>query len=251
LRYRLRRLLGPVPGHELVPWRRWSISCDLPSDIGDVGLRVDAVGLAGLDDGVDRRAALAARFRTGEQSVASSDGNAAQRAFGNVVIDLQAPVIDMATQCRPSLRAIGDGLGHVGLWRQLAQSRVQCLAQRIDQRPRPVLPRRQPHIGRPAAELGFYAVQGTDAFKNVGGQRRGNPLVQVEYLAPEMGPARGLGDAASIERVVTGIGVGLEEASKSGEMGLRMRTGAVGREAIPRRRRGRVAGGVVVDRIDP
>jgi len=123
--------------------------------------------------------------------------------------------------------------------------------QRIDQRLRPVLPRRQPHVRQPAADLGFYAVQGTDAFKNVGGQRRGNPLVQVEHLAPEMGPARDLGDAASIEPVVTGISVGLEEASKSGEMGLRMCTDAVGREAIPCRRRGRAARGAVVDRIDP
>jgi hypothetical protein len=63
---------------------------------------------------------------------------------------------------------------------------------------------------RPTADLGFYAVRGTDAFKNVGGQRRGNPLVQVEHLAPEIGLARDFGDAASIERVVTGIGVGLE-----------------------------------------
>ena len=110
---------------------------------------------------------------------------------------------------------------------------------------------RQPHVGRPATNLGFYAVQGTNALKNVGGQRRGSPLVQVEHLAPEMGPARNFGDAASIEPVGTGIGVGLEEASKSGEMGLRMCTGAVGREAISCRWRGRVAEGAVVDRIDP
>jgi len=56
---------------------------------------------------------------------------------------------------------------------------VEYLAQRIDQRLRPVLPRRQPHVRRRAADLGFYALQGTNAFKNVGAQRRGNPLVQV------------------------------------------------------------------------
>jgi len=92
-----------------------------------------------------------------------------------------------------------------------------------------------------AADLGFYAVQGINTFKNVGGQRRGNPLVQLKHLAPEMGPAYDFGDAGSIEPVVTGIGVGLEEASKSGEMGLRMRTSAVGREVIPCRLRGRAA----------
>jgi hypothetical protein len=75
--------------------------------------------------------------------------------------------------------------------------------------------------------------------------------VQVEHLAPEMGPARDFGDAASIKRVVTSIGVGLEEASKPRKMGLRMCTGAVCREAIPCRRRGCVAGCAVVDCVDP
>ena len=119
--YRLRRLLGTVPGHELIPSRRWPISCDLPGDVGDVALRIDAIGLAGLDDGVDRCGALAARFRTGEQPVASSDGNAALRTFGDIVVDLRAPVIEEATQRESPLRAKGDSLDDVGLWRLAAQ----------------------------------------------------------------------------------------------------------------------------------
>ena len=98
MRYRLRKLLGPVPGNQFVPSRGRPIGCDLSNYVGDVGLRVDAVGLTDLDDGVDRRSTLAARVRTGEQPVPPSDGNAAQRAFGDVVIDLQAPVIYFRNQ---------------------------------------------------------------------------------------------------------------------------------------------------------
>lgn len=94
------------------------------------------------------------------QTVLPSDGNAAQRSFGDIVIDLQAPVVDIAAQYRPLLRAIGDSLGDVGFWRQPAQCSVECLTWRIDQRLRPVLPRLQPHVRRFAADPGFYAVQG-------------------------------------------------------------------------------------------
>lgn len=42
--------------------RRSLISCDLPSDVGVVGLRVDAIDFAGLDACVNRCGALAARL---------------------------------------------------------------------------------------------------------------------------------------------------------------------------------------------
>ena len=66
-----------------------------------------------------------------------------------------------------------------------------------------------------------------------------------------MCPAGDLGDAAAVEPVVSGIGIGLEKAAKAGKMGQRMRGGAVGREAIPGCTRCRAAGCPVVGRVDP
>lgn len=70
-------------------------------------------------------------------------------------------------------------------------------------------------------------------------------------LRRKWGPARHFGNAASIQAVIAGIGIRLEEAAKAGEMRLWMSTGAVGREAVPRRGRRRAAGSAVVGRIDP
>jgi len=63
--------------------------------------------------------------------------------------------------------------------------------------------------------------------------------MQLEHLAPEIGPARDFGGVASTKPVVISIGVGLEEASKFGKMGLWMCTGAVVKRC-------HVAGGVVL-----
>jgi len=44
----------PVPREQFVPAGDRPIGSDLPNDIGDVGLRLKAVHLCGLDDRVDR-----------------------------------------------------------------------------------------------------------------------------------------------------------------------------------------------------
>ena len=104
----------PVPRHEFVPAAGWPIACDPGDDIGDIGVRVDAVGLAGLNDNVDGRGTLAVCARAGEQPVAASHSDAAQRTLRDVVVDLQASIAEEARQRRPSLGAIGDAPGHVG-----------------------------------------------------------------------------------------------------------------------------------------
>ena len=49
---------------------------------------IDLVGLAGLDDGVDGGAAFPTDLRSGERPVAAANGNAADRAFGDIVVCL-------------------------------------------------------------------------------------------------------------------------------------------------------------------
>ena len=95
------------------------------------------------------------------------------------------------------------------------------------------------------------SVKRADPLEDVGGQRRGRSLVQIEDLAPEMRPAGDLGHAAAVQSIITDIGISLKETAKAGEMGQRVRGGSVGREAIPGRARCRAAGRPVVGRIDP
>ena len=75
--------------------------------------------------------------------------------------------------------------------------------------------------------------------------------MQVEDLAPEVRAAGDLDDAAAAQPVIARVGIGLEEAAKAGEMGQRVRSGAVWREAIPDRARCRAAGRLIVGRVHP
>ena len=106
-------------------------------------------------------------------------------------------------------------------------------------------------IRRLAADLGLDGIERADLFEDVGAQRRGDTLVQVEHLATEVGPARHLGRAAPVKAVIPGIGVSLEKAAEAGEMRQRVCSGAVGREAIPCRAQRRAARRPVVGCVNP
>lgn len=50
---------------------------DAGEDVAQVGKRIDAAQLAGFDQAVDRRGAVAARVGAGEQPVLAADGDEA------------------------------------------------------------------------------------------------------------------------------------------------------------------------------
>ena len=88
------RLLArlPVPGQQCVDLSGRMVG-DAADDVGEVGLGVDMVELAGLDDGVENRGAVAAGVGAEEGPVATSQR---QRADGR-----SAALLDISR--RPSL----------------------------------------------------------------------------------------------------------------------------------------------------
>ena len=74
-RYRLRRepigcsACRPGPGHELVEARGWPEVDELGEHVGEVGLRIDAVQFAGLDECGDGCPVLRPLIMAGEQRV--------------------------------------------------------------------------------------------------------------------------------------------------------------------------------------
>ena len=85
--------------------------------VGEPGLRVDAVELGGLDQGVDRRRPLAAAVRAGEGPVAPADGHAAQRPLGRVVAQTDPPVAQEPGERLPVVECVGDRLADLRLAR--------------------------------------------------------------------------------------------------------------------------------------
>ena len=96
-----------VPRQQLVDLALGMVG-DAVDGVAQPGFGIDLVELGGFDEAVDRGGAVAALVGAGEQPVLAADGDAAQRAFGGVVVDLEPPVVDVTRECRPARKRIAD-----------------------------------------------------------------------------------------------------------------------------------------------
>ena len=71
---------------------------DVGQHMAQPGLGVNTAQLGGADQRVDGSSALATAVGAGEQVVASTDSDTAQRPFGGLVIDLDGTVVAVARQ---------------------------------------------------------------------------------------------------------------------------------------------------------
>ena len=122
------------------------------------------------------------------------------------VIDLEASVVEELGERRPPLGAVCNGERHHRLWRKTTMRVIENFAEFGDQWLGSFLTGLLPHARRSPAHFGFDGIEGGDPFKDVGGKCGWPRLVDIEYLAPEMGPAGDFGDAtALVELVISGI----------------------------------------------
>ena len=75
-------------------------------DAGEPGLRVDIVEFAGLDQGMDGGGAAASGVGAGELPVLAPDGHAAQAAFGGIVGQADAAVVEETGEGFPAGEAV-------------------------------------------------------------------------------------------------------------------------------------------------
>ena len=159
-----------------------------------------------------------------------------------------------------------------GAWRDSrARSARSAGFELGEQRCGPLGPDREPPLGAQSIDLPLDVEQGVDPRHGLKGQRRddgarlallrpplrrGGDVGQDKELAPRMGPAERLGDrprraAKRIQPVVPGIGIGLQDPGKAGQVLLGMRAGSIARVIEQRRRRIGASRGCIVAHIDP
>ena len=122
---------------------------DAAEDVAQIGLGVEAVELGGFDQGVDGGGAFAAGVGAGEQVVLAAQGQGPDGALGGVVVDLQAPVIEIARQGLPAPAGIADGAGQLALAGELGQRAVEEGGQLVDDRTGAGLADLPAGVGRP------------------------------------------------------------------------------------------------------
>src|SRR5260370_21924734 len=83
---------------------------NLDEDVGEVGVRVEAAELAGLDQRSDDRPVLAAVLGASEQRIFAIEGDRADCSFDRVGVDLDAAVVEEAGQTLPARERVADRL---------------------------------------------------------------------------------------------------------------------------------------------
>ena len=80
-------------------------------DVGEIGLRIDGVELAGPHQRGDDGLVLAAAVGACEERVLAIERDRPDGALDHVGVDLDAAVVKEATEPRPSREGVADGLG--------------------------------------------------------------------------------------------------------------------------------------------
>ena len=88
---------------------------DAGDDVGEVGVRVDAVELRGFDERGDRRPVFATAVGAGEERVLSIEGDGADTAFHDVGVDLDAAIVEEAGEPGPARERVADRFGELAL----------------------------------------------------------------------------------------------------------------------------------------
>lgn len=225
---------------------------DAGDGVGQVGLGVNVVELAGLDERGDHRPVLGAAIGAGEESVLAGQGDGTDRSFHRVRIDLDGSVLDEAGQALPPGLRVADGLGQLALLADGPQAGLEPGLQGFEQGPGPGLARRATILGGSTADVGLDGVERHDPLQHLAGDRRGAGDGQFIEGSADMGPAEGeLHIALLGQRAIAAIAIDLEHASEPGQMLDRLAGLAVGGEDIDGGGRVSPAPGPVVPRIGP
>src|SRR5260370_34132660 len=88
---------------------------DAGDDVGQVGVRLDANQLTGLDERGNGGPMFGTAVGAGEQSILSRQRKRTDAALDDVVVDLDAAVVEEQAQSLPARQRIADRRGELGL----------------------------------------------------------------------------------------------------------------------------------------
>ena len=112
---------------------------DACEHVGEIGLRIDAVQLAGLDQRGDHGPVLAAAIGAREESVLAIEGDRADRTLDGVGVDLDPAVVEEAREAVPVRERVADGLGELALLADEGEPVAQPGLESDDERTRSLL----------------------------------------------------------------------------------------------------------------
>src|SRR5271156_939796 len=125
---------GPCPWHEFVDARCGPEIDELVEDVGDVGLRLDGVELARLDQRSDAGPVFSPLVMTSEERVLAIENDRADAALDDVRVELDAAVVQESDEPIPMVHAVTKFLGDPGLAGDARQLMLEPGPERHDER---------------------------------------------------------------------------------------------------------------------
>jgi hypothetical protein len=145
---------------------------DAGDDVGQVGVRLDANQLTGLDERGDGGPMFGTAVGAGEQSILSRQRKGTDAAFDDVVVDLDVAVLEEQAQTLPARERVADRCGELGLLADELELAAQPGFEVFDQRPAALLADRTTLVGGTATDVLLDPVERCNARQRLGGDRR-------------------------------------------------------------------------------
>src|SRR5690606_34672839 len=123
----------PTGGHQLGEAAQRPARLELADGVEQVDVGVDAEDEAAIDQGEDGRQPLASAGGAGEEEIAAGYGKGPNAPLGAAVVDLEAPVLEAATEERPLVDGVGGGLTEAGFRQELGMNAVDPLVESVEQ----------------------------------------------------------------------------------------------------------------------
>ena len=156
---------GIGPGQEVVDLVIGIAVDDPGDDFDEVGLRIDGIEFAGLDQRGDDRPVLAAAVGTREECILAIEGNRTDCPLRDVGIDLDAAIIEEERQAFPARQRIADRLGELGLLADQSELGVEPGLEVLDDRPAFLVTNGAPFLSATATNVALDGVEPGDALQ--------------------------------------------------------------------------------------
>ena len=140
---------------------------DPGEDVGEIGVRLDPVELAGFDERGDDRPVLAAAIGAGEERVLAIERDRPDGSLDGVGIDLDAPVVEEAGEALPAGERVADRLGEPGLLADEFELGLEPGLERLDDRAALLLARAAALIGGAAADVALDRIERGNALQRL------------------------------------------------------------------------------------
>ena len=217
-----RRAGGPGPGQKLVEAIVRPEIDETGKNVGDVGLAVDAIQFASLDQRGEHGPVLRTVVVAGEERILARERLRPHGAFDDVGVQINAAVVEEADKPVPVVEAVVNGIGDGRFGRDalelLVEERLECEAVRRGLR----LAKGSPLVGAFTPDRRLDPVERGDTQERLRGDGGVAFSGDVEELAPQMRPAEGKRNPLFWQLLVRRVAVALHDAAIGGEQRVQM-----------------------------